>query len=103
MKKTNAMRILEGLSIEYEVLSYDWDAYIAFDVSLYGKLFSCPFFCPESYCKTPDKSFRHMHRLSRQQVGTAHIPVQAILGKGFSIQVTVKDYSDFSYGFRFLE
>jgi len=25
MKKTNAMRILEGLSIEYEVLSYDWD------------------------------------------------------------------------------
>lgn len=25
MKKTNAMRILEGQSIEYEVLSYDWD------------------------------------------------------------------------------
>ncbi|HKM07008.1 MAG TPA: YbaK/EbsC family protein, partial [Sphaerochaeta sp.] len=25
MKKTNAMRILEALSIEYEVLSYDWD------------------------------------------------------------------------------
>jgi len=25
MKKTNAMRILESLGIEYEVLSYDWD------------------------------------------------------------------------------
>ena len=25
MKKTNAMRILESMGIEYEVLSYDWD------------------------------------------------------------------------------
>ena len=25
MKKTNAMRILESLDIEYEVLSYEWD------------------------------------------------------------------------------
>ncbi len=25
MKKTNAMRILESLGIEYEVLSYEWD------------------------------------------------------------------------------
>ncbi|MGB4405257.1 MAG: Cys-tRNA(Pro) deacylase [Sphaerochaeta sp.] len=25
MKKTNAMRILESLDIEYEVVSYDWD------------------------------------------------------------------------------
>ena len=25
MKKTNAMRILEGLGIEYEVLTYEWD------------------------------------------------------------------------------
>ncbi len=25
MKKTNAMRILESMDIEYEVLSYDWD------------------------------------------------------------------------------
>ena len=25
MKKTNAMRILESLDIEYEILSYDWD------------------------------------------------------------------------------